>query len=112
MQSIRIQRIHSIIKLDQRIEIPPKKEEERKSGAEHCILKIGRQNNVVQWMEDMQNETCGLYGMTGMFFSTKKRYVHPYPREEDYNPPFKRWILIPRQRVSKMKTGRKTKMDP
>ena len=36
----------------------------------------------------MQNEAYGLYGMTGMFFSTNKRYVHPYPREEDYNPTF------------------------
>ena len=36
----------------------------------------------------MQNEACGLYGMTGMFFSTNKSYVQPYPREEDYNPTF------------------------
>ena len=66
--------------------MPPKKQEEPKSVAEPCILKIGRYNNVVQWREDMQNEACGLYGMTGMFFSTNKSYVHPYPREEDYNP--------------------------
>ena len=52
------------------------------------MLKIGRQNNVVQWKEDMQNEACGLYGMTGMFFSTNRHYVQPYPREEDYNPTF------------------------
>ena len=36
----------------------------------------------------MQNEACGLYGMTGTFFTTNKSYVHPYPREEDYNPTF------------------------
>ena len=52
------------------------------------MLKIGRHNNVVQWKEEMQNEACGLYGMTGMFFSTNKSYVQPYPREEDYNPTF------------------------
>ena len=68
--------------------MPPKKHEEPKSGAEHCILKFGRQNNVVQWKEDMQNEACGLYGMTGTFFSTNRHYVQPYPREEDYNPTF------------------------
>ena len=34
----------------------------------------------------MQDEACGLYGMTGMFFSTNESYVHPFPREEDYNP--------------------------
>ena len=43
---------------------------------------------MVQWKEDMQNEACGLYGMTGMFFSTNRSYVQPYPREEDYNPTF------------------------
>ena len=52
------------------------------------MLRIGRYNNVVQWREDMQNEACGLYGMTGTFFTTNKSYVHPYPREEDYNPTF------------------------
>ena len=68
--------------------MPPKKQEDPKSGAEQCILKIRRFNNVVQWKEDMQNEACGLYGMTGIFFSTNRSYVQPYPREEDYNPTF------------------------
>ena len=27
--------------------------------------------------------------MTGTFFTTNKSYVHPYPREVDYNPTFK-----------------------
>ena len=87
-QSIRASRNPNIIKLDQRIEMPPKKQEEPKSAAEQCMLRIGRYNNVVQWREDMQNEACGLYGMTGTFFTTNKSYVHPYPREEDYNPTF------------------------
>ena len=68
--------------------MPPKKQDDPKSGAEQCMLKIGRHNNVVQWKEDMQNEACGLYGMTGMFFSTNRSYIQPYPREEDYNPTF------------------------
>ena len=52
------------------------------------MLKFGRYNNVVQWREDMQNQACGFYGMTGTFFTTNKIYVHPYPREEDYNATF------------------------
>ena len=50
------------------------------------MLKLGRQNNVVQWREEMQDEACGLYGMTGMFSSTDESHFIPYPREEDYNP--------------------------
>ena len=66
--------------------MPPKKQEEPKAAAEPCMLKFGRHNNVVQWREEMQDEACALYGMTGMFFSTNKSYVIPYPREEDFNP--------------------------
>ena len=74
--------------------MPQKKHEEPKSGAEPCILKTGRYNNVVQWREDMQNEACGLYGMTGTFFTTNKSYVQPYPREEDYNPAFAPVVVV------------------
>ena len=49
-------------------------------------MKMGRQNNVMQWKEEMQDEACSLYGMTGMFFSTDESHFIPYPREEDYNP--------------------------
>lgn len=66
--------------------MPPKKQEEPKSGTEACILKIGRYNNVVQWREEMQDQACALYGMTGMFFTTNASHFIPYPREEDYNP--------------------------
>ena len=66
--------------------MPPKKQEEPKSGNEVCILKIGRHNNVVQWKEAMQDEACALYGMTGMFFTSNASYFIPYPREEDYLP--------------------------
>ena len=64
----------------------PKRQEVLKSVREPCILKIGRGNNVVQWMEEMQNDACTLYGMTGMFFSTDVSHFKPYPREVDYNP--------------------------
>ena len=66
--------------------MPLKKTAEAKSGAEPCILRIGRYNNVIQWKEEMQTEATGLYGMTGMFFTTNASYVHPFPREEEYNP--------------------------
>ena len=66
--------------------MPPKKQEVLKSAREPCILKIGRGNNAVQWMEEMQNDACALYGMTGMFFSTDVSHFIPYPREVDYNP--------------------------
>ena len=92
--------------------MPPKKQEEPKSGAEQCMLKIGRHNNVVQWKEEMQNEACGLYGMTGMFFSTNKRYVQPYPREEDYNPTFQTVETDAPTAGIETKTGRKTKTGP
>ena len=66
--------------------MPQKKLEDASSGAVTCILKIGRYNNVVQWKEEMQDEACGLYGMTGMFFTTNESYYHPLPRAEDYVP--------------------------
>ena len=50
------------------------------------MLKMGRQNNVVQWKEEMQDGACGLYGMIGMFFSTDESHFILYPREEDCNP--------------------------
>jgi hypothetical protein len=62
--------------------------ESKDTPSEGCILQYGKDNNVVEWKEDMQNISCGLYGMTGIFFSTNKSYVHPFPREEDYNPTF------------------------
>ena len=40
---------------------------------------------MVQLMEEMQNDACALYGMTGMFFSTDVSHFIPYPRVVDYN---------------------------
>jgi hypothetical protein len=68
--------------------MPQKKADEPSKGAAECILKICKNNNVVQWKEEIQNELTELYGLTGMFFTTNERYVQPFPREEDYIPDF------------------------
>ena len=60
--------------------------EAKDKADEGCILQIGKNNNVVLWKEEMQLIACGLYGMTGLFFSTNERYFQPFPQEEDYNP--------------------------
>ena len=49
-------------------------------------MRIGRENNVVMWRESTQTAVTMLYGMTGIFFTTNTRYVHPIPREQDYIP--------------------------
>jgi hypothetical protein len=68
--------------------MPQKKADEPSKDAAECILKIGKNNNVVQWKEEIQNELTELYGLTVMFFTTNERYVQPFPREEDYIPDF------------------------
>ena len=68
--------------------MPPKKSNEPVKEAAECILRIGKNNNVVQWKEEMQTTVTALYGLTGMFFTTNERYVQPFPREEDYIPDF------------------------
>ena len=40
---------------------------------------------MIQWKEEIQTQATGIYGMTGMFFRTNASYVHPFPREEEYN---------------------------
>jgi hypothetical protein len=52
------------------------------------VLKIGKNNNVVQWKEAMQTALTAQFGLVGMFFATNERYVQPFPREEDYIPEF------------------------
>jgi hypothetical protein len=59
--------------------MPQKKADEPSKGAAECILKIGKNNNVVQWKEEIQNELTELYGLTGMFFTTNERYEKPFP---------------------------------
>ena len=66
--------------------MPPKKQAEALKDAGECILRMGKSNNVVTWAEEMQTTITALYGLTGMFFETNKRYVPPLPREQDYMP--------------------------
>jgi hypothetical protein len=66
--------------------MPPKKTPEMPKDAAECILQTGRRNNIVLWGEEMLTEVTMLYGMTGTFFTTNMRYVHPIPREKDYIP--------------------------
>ena len=68
--------------------MPSKKSNEPAKDAAECMLIIGKNNNVVQWKEEMQTTVTALYGLTGMFFTTNERYVQPFPREEDYIPEF------------------------
>jgi hypothetical protein len=68
--------------------MPPKKSVEPAKDAVECVLRIGKNNNVVQWKEEMQTAVTALYGLTGIFFTTNERHVQPFPREEDYVPDF------------------------
>jgi hypothetical protein len=68
--------------------IPQNKSNEPTQDATECVLRIGKNNNVVQSKEEMQTTVTALYGLTGMFFTTNERYVQPLPREEDYIPDF------------------------
>jgi hypothetical protein len=68
--------------------IPQKKASEPGQDAAECVLKIGKNNNVVQWKEAMQTELTAQFGLVGMFFTTNERCVKPLPSEEDYIPEF------------------------
>jgi hypothetical protein len=69
--------------------MPQKKASELAQDAAECVLKIGKNNNVVQWKEAMQTElTAQQFGLVGMFFTTNERDVQPFPREDDYIPEF------------------------
>jgi hypothetical protein len=64
--------------------MPQKKASDLAKDATECILRLGKNSNVVQWKEEIQNELTELYGLTAMFFTTNERYAQPFPREEDY----------------------------
>ena len=66
--------------------MPPKRMPEAKDMAptEECILQYGRNNNIIQWQENVDNYIATRYGLTGKFMSTNVRYVIPAPREADY----------------------------
>jgi hypothetical protein len=65
-----------------------KKANEPGQDATEWVLRIGKNNNVVQWKEEMQTAVTAMVGMTGMFFTTIERYKPQFPREEDYVPDF------------------------
>ena len=51
-----------------------------------CILRMGRQNNIIQWRDEMYTLLTTKYGSTGSFLMTDVAYVNPLPHERDYNP--------------------------
>jgi hypothetical protein len=51
-----------------------------------CILRMGRQNNIIQWRDEMYTLLTTKYGSTGSFLMTNVAYVNPMPHERDYNP--------------------------
>jgi hypothetical protein len=55
--------------------MPQKKSNEPAQDVTGCVLRIGKNNNVVQWKEEMQTTVTALYGLAGMFFTTNERYV-------------------------------------
>jgi hypothetical protein len=48
--------------------------------ATECVLRIGKNNNVVLWKEEMQTAVTAMFGLTGMFFTTNERNVPTFPR--------------------------------
>jgi hypothetical protein len=52
--------------------MPPKKSVDVPKEKQECILKYGKQNNVVQRSEEMQIEVESHYGSVGEFFTTMK----------------------------------------
>ena len=48
-------------------------------------VQFGRENNAVEWGEEMYNITTGLYGTTGMFFHLNRSYKFPPIHPKDYN---------------------------
>jgi hypothetical protein len=50
------------------------------------ILRMGRQNNIIQWRDEMYTLLTTKYGATGSFLMTDVAYVNPMPHERDYNP--------------------------
>ena len=68
--------------------MPPKKSNAKgeQSSTEPCMLQFGKNNNVVQWQEEMHTHVSSLYGLTANFIITNTRYVPPIPQEEDYVP--------------------------
>ena len=67
--------------------MPSKKPETPKEPVE-LMLRIGKYNNIVQWLEVMKTEVGATYGATARFLTTNVRFVHRIPTEADYLPAF------------------------
>ena len=63
--------------------MPPKKAVDTPKEKLECILKYGKQNNVVQWSEEMQTEVESHYGSVGEFFTTNESYTIPRVDEDE-----------------------------
>ena len=68
--------------------MPQKKPAAAEKSTEGCILQYGRDNNAIEWREEMYNMTTGLYGKTGMFFHLNRSYRYPLPQLRDYHPSY------------------------
>ena len=53
---------------------------------EECILKMGKNNNVIQWREAMYNLATEEFGEVGTYFYTNVAFRFPFPHEREYNP--------------------------
>jgi hypothetical protein len=67
--------------------MPPKRSADAPKDTPECILRIGKNCNIIAWMEEMETALTGLYGLTGAFFTTNERYVPLFPVEGEYAPP-------------------------
>jgi hypothetical protein len=62
--------------------MPPKRIPDVPNEPAECILRYGKNSNVVQWAEEMQTAVTALYELTGMFFTTNQSYRPPRVSEE------------------------------
>ena len=53
---------------------------------EQCILKMGKNNNVIQWREAMYNLATEEFGEVGTYFYTNVPFRFPFSHEREYNP--------------------------
>ena len=68
--------------------MPKTKTVEAAKEPEICILKMGKNNNVILWKESMYNMATELFGEVGTYFYTNVAYRYPFPHEREYNPFF------------------------
>ena len=54
--------------------MPPKRAVKALKSTEECTLQFGKHGNIIKLREHMQTIVTGLYGIVGMFFTTRVRY--------------------------------------